>query len=213
VHARLRSLILSGELVPGDRLVERHVAELAGVSRTPVREALKRLERDGLVRSTSGGAEVLGVSLDDLVELATVRETLEALAGQLAARAATEADLLMLEQIVAHDERTLAAGGEAIAHVELNHRFHQTIWRASRNRYLAGQLGELRDRVEGMQRTTLVDPQRRREAIEEHRAIVDALKQRDPDATSRFTRDHFRYALVARIAALSARRDTDATSP
>lgn len=200
LHAHLRMLVVRGDLAPGDRLVERHVAEVAGVSRTPVREAIKRLERDGLVRPTGGGAEVLAVSISDVVELATIREVLEALATGLAAHSAAEADLLMLEDIIAREERALLSDADATAHIELNHRFHETIWRASRNGHLVRCLIDLRDRAERLQPTTLAERDRAHEALAEHRSILGALRQRDRDGASSAAAEHFRRALVARLA-------------
>jgi DNA-binding GntR family transcriptional regulator len=199
LYARLRTAILSGELQPRERLVETTVAECAGVSRTPVREALHRLEIDGLVHETEGGGvEVSGFSLDELADLCAVRETLEAMATQLAAKHRSELELATLRSILAEEERTDAADAER--QVELNHVFHETLWRASRNRYLTSQLQQLREMIEHLQGSTLRLADRTRAALDEHREIVEAIARGAPDDAEGLARLHFRNAMAARLA-------------
>jgi DNA-binding GntR family transcriptional regulator len=199
----LRAAILSGELRPHERLVETSIAELASVSRTPVREALHKLEVDGLVgEGESGGLEVLGFSLDELADLCAVRETLEGMATELAAVSRSELEIATLRSIVDAEEEALDRGDddETITYrVELNHSFHETLWRASRNRYLADELKHLRSLIERLQDTTLRRGERRRRAIAEHRAIVDALEARDAATAGSLARTHFRNALATRL--------------
>ena len=203
LYAWLRSAILSGELRPYERLVETSIAELASVSRTPVREALHRLEVDGLVgEGANGGLEVLGFSLDELADLCAVRETLEGMATELAAISRSELELATLRGIVEAEEDALGRGDddETIEYrVDLNHSFHETLWRAARNRYLADELKRLRSLIERLQDTTLRSHDRRRQAIEEHRAILDALEARDPATAGGLARTHFRNAMAMRL--------------
>ena len=88
----------------------------------------------------------MGVPLDDVIELGTVRKSLEALASSLATRASTDGDLAILAAVIAEDEAALADGAPTLLHVELNHRFHEVIWRAARNRRLTAYLTDLRDK-------------------------------------------------------------------
>jgi DNA-binding GntR family transcriptional regulator len=197
----LRDAIETGELQPRERLVETTIARLANVSRTPVREALQRLEVDGFARNGEGGLEVIGFSLDELSELCAVRETLEGLATSLAAGSRSEMELATLRQINQEEERLQGLDGDDVVHarVELNHGFHETLWLAARNRYLADELRHLRSLIERLQDTTLRDPERIEQAIQEHREIVGALESRDADAAEQLARKHFRNAMARRL--------------
>jgi DNA-binding GntR family transcriptional regulator len=197
----LRDAIVSGKLQPHERLVETTVAQLASVSRTPVREALHRLEVDGFVREGDGGMEVCGFSLDELSDLCAVRETLEGMAARLAAGSHSEMEIATLRQLVSEEERLLDEKGDQVvlARVELNHSFHDVLWRTSRNRYLADTLHHLRSLIERMQDTTLRYRDRIHEAVEEHKQIVDALERRDGDAAEERARRHLRHAMARRL--------------
>ena len=201
LYAWLRTAIVSGELQPHERLVETTIAELASVSRTPVREALQRLEVDGLVREGQGGGlEVCGFSLDELADLCAVRETLEGLATQFAAASRSELEIDTLRRIVRAEQEALDSDDEAVEpRIELNHSFHETLWRASRNRYLADELKHLRNLIERLQDTTLRDQGRLEQSIQEHAAIVDALETRDAETAERLAREHFRNAMAMRM--------------
>jgi DNA-binding GntR family transcriptional regulator len=197
----LRGAILSGELRPHERLVETTIAELASVSRTPVREALHRLEVDGLVgEGEGGGLEVIGFSLDELADLCAVRETLEGMATELAAVSRSELELATLKQLVSTEEE-LSSGGTAVERlIELNHSFHETLWRCARNRYLADELKHLRSLIERLQESTLRSHDRLEQAIHEHKSIVEALEQRDAKTAGELARAHFRNAMAMRLA-------------
>jgi DNA-binding GntR family transcriptional regulator len=201
LYVWLRSAILSGELQPHERLVETTIAELASVSRTPVREALQRLEVDGLVgEGERGGLEVIGFSLDELAQLCAVRETLEGMATELAATARSDMEIVALRSIVAEEERGLEDDATTVERlVELNHSFHETVWRASRNGYLADQLKYLRNLIERLQDTTLRDRGRLQQAIGEHEAIIEALDRRDAETAGELARQHFRAAMAKRL--------------
>jgi DNA-binding GntR family transcriptional regulator len=202
LYSWLRAAILSGQLRPHERLVETTVAKLASVSRTPVREALHRLEVDGLVREGDGGGlEVWGFSLDELADLCAVRETLEGMATGLAAVSRSDMELSTLRSIVAAEEETLTRKDEAAIkrRVDLNHSFHETIWRAARNRYLAEELAHLRSLIERMQDTTLRHSDRVEQAIAEHLSIISALEGRDGDTAASLAREHFRNAMATRL--------------
>jgi DNA-binding GntR family transcriptional regulator len=206
LYEYLREEILSGSLPPGFRLTEQDVAQAAEVSRTPVREALQRLESDGLVADANGrGLEVRGVSPEDLAELCAVREVLEGMAGELAARSASPVEVATIQAILQREVSALESGRGADAHVELNNAFHGAVWRASHNRYLASVLLGLRDRISRMQETTLADEARREEALTEHRALVDAIVEHNAEEAGNLARLHFRTAMAARLSMLGSR--------
>jgi DNA-binding GntR family transcriptional regulator len=205
LYTRLRAAILSGELRPNERLVENTLAELASVSRTPVRQALHQLESEGLVReSKSGGMEVVGFSLDEIADLCAVRETLEGMASGLAATARSEMELTLLSSVLEAEQQAVRDQSPPLLGVELNHRFHETIWNASRNRYLAAQLRTLREMIEQRQSSTLRSNERRRRALDEHEEILNAIRERDVPAAEQAARAHFRNAMAARLTAVSS---------
>jgi DNA-binding GntR family transcriptional regulator len=201
LYVWLRAAILSGALKPHERLVETSIAELASVSRTPVREALHRLEVDGLVREGDGGLEVVGFSLDELTDLCAVRETLEGMAARLAAAMGSEMELETLRRITIEEEGLVEDDSEEAVyrHVELNHAFHEALGRASKNRYLADQLRHLRGLIERLQDMTPRDWHRVEEAVREHQAIVDSIARRDPDAAEELARNHMRKSMIRRL--------------
>lgn len=198
IYESLKMRIIGGDLPPGNRLVEEAIAADAGMSRTPVREALHRLEVDGLVESKGRSIVVVQFSAEDLAELCTVRESLEGLAARLAALARSDIDVATLEHLLVESEDA-AADDDTGRFVALNHAFHEVIWTSARNRYLARQLGLLRSLIERRQDTTLATHERRAEAQIEHAAIVHAIVTRDPDAAEAAARAHFRNALSIRM--------------
>lgn len=204
LYEHLREEILSGTLAPGFRLTEQDVARAAKVSRTPVREALQRLEGDGLVADLNGrGLEVRGVSPEDLADLCAVREVLEGMAGELAARAASPVEVAAIQSILENEVESLESEQGAEAQVRLNNAFHAAVWRASHNRHLASVLLGLRDRISRMQDTTLADEARAEEALREHHAIVDAISEHNAEEAGELARLHFRTAMAARLGMLS----------
>jgi DNA-binding GntR family transcriptional regulator len=201
IYDWLASAIVTGDLQPNERLVEAPIAALASVSRTPVRQALHRLTVDGLVRAGFDGTlTVAGLSIDELADLCAVRETLEGMATGLAAVSHSEIELEGLRRIVDEEVRLFDEGDEAVARrVELNHTFHEILYGASRNRYLAEDLRRLRNLIERIQDTTLRSTDRAREANVEHRQIIEALESRDATAADELARLHFRHAMARRL--------------
>jgi DNA-binding GntR family transcriptional regulator len=197
----LRAAILAGNLEQHERLVESALAERAAVSRTPVREALHRLEVDGLVQpSPGGGVEVFSLTSEELADLCAVREVLEGMASGLAASSRTEIDLAALQSVVESEAQADEAGSSDVeTRVLLNHSFHDTLWRISRNRYLAAKLQEIRARIEGRSDSTLHSLERQAQALGEHRQLLDAIASKDSETAERLARVHVRNAMAARM--------------
>ena len=181
---------------PGDRLVESDLAERLGMSRTPIREALQRLETQSLL--TRDGRSLIVASLDhnQMAELYVVRTELEGLAARLAARHATEEEVQVLRDMVEED-RALLDDPAALARA--NRRFHKQIHLASHNRFLVQQLDLVHRSMALMATTSLAAQGRGEVALAEHRAIVDAISNRDEDAAYRALRDHISVAFVTRL--------------
>lgn len=191
---------------PGDRLVESDLAERFGMSRTPIREALQRLETQSLL--TRDGRSLIVASLDhnQMAELYVVRTELEGLAARLAARHATDEEAQVLQSMVAED-RALLNDPSALARA--NRRFHKQIHLASHNRFLVQQLDLVHRSMALMATTSLAAQGRGEIALAEHQAIVDAIVARDEDAAYKALRDHISVAFVTRLKLDSLAQDVD----
>jgi DNA-binding GntR family transcriptional regulator len=194
------SLILEaidmGEYKPGDRLVESDLAERFGVSRTPIREALQRLETQSLLARDGRSLIVASLDHNQMGELYVVRRELEGLAARLAARHANDEEIAVLRDMVAADD---ALVGDPPALARANRRFHKQIHLASHNRYLVQQL-DLVHRTMALMATTSLAAQGRGEIAQaEHKAIVEAIAARQEDAAEQALRDHISVAFVTRL--------------
>ena len=158
LHALLLDAIERGEYAPGARLIETELAARYGVSRTPVREALNRLESQGvLARDARRGMVVASLDYDQLGELYDLREVVEGFAARLAARRASPAEIEVLREMVEADRARVTDSG---ALAQSNKRFHRQLQLASHNRYLIEMLGGMRRSLVLMSGTTLAAPGR-----------------------------------------------------
>ncbi|WP_417742678.1 GntR family transcriptional regulator [Salipiger sp.] len=186
----------SGVYRPGDRLVESELAERFGVSRTPIREALQRLETQSLLARDGRSLIVASLDHNQMAELYVVRTELEGLAARLAARHATEEEIQVMRDMVSED-RALLDDPSALARA--NRRFHKRIHLASHNRFLVQQLDLVHRSMALMATTSLAAQGRGEIALAEHKAIVDAISRRDEDAAYKALRDHISVAFVTRL--------------
>lgn len=209
VYARLLQAINSGELPPGARVREVDIAGWLGVSRTPVREALHRLESEEIVAKSDRGLIVPLVNDEQIGELYAMREVLEGAAAALASRYATDSQLQVLERLLADSASTDDA--DSARHAELNKQFHAAIYRAANNRYLLKSLRSLQDSIARLQTTTFAWPGRPKRALREHRAILRAIAKHDPAAAESAARLHIREALRYRMMLIHQARNP--TSP
>lgn len=189
--------IEAGTYKPGDRLVESELAERLGVSRTPVREALQRLETQAML--TRDGRSLIVASLDhnQLAELYTVRTELEGLAARLAARHATDEEMRVLRGMVEDDKRLM--GGDPRALSRANKRFHKQIHLASHNRFLVQQLDLVHRSMALMTNTSFAAEGRDAAGLAEHEAIVAAIEARDGEAAYQALRSHISRAYETRL--------------
>ncbi|MBU2357767.1 MAG: GntR family transcriptional regulator [Alphaproteobacteria bacterium] len=181
---------------PGDRLVESELADRLGVSRTPVREALQRLETQSLL--TRDGRSLIVASLDhtQMAELYVVRGTLEGLAARLAARHATPEEVAVLRDMLAADE-ALKDDPEALSRA--NRRFHKQIHLASHNRFLVQQLDLVHRSMALLATTSISAKGRGGDTLREHERIVEAIAAGDGDAADAALRAHISEAFVTRL--------------
>jgi len=194
------SLILdaidTGIYKPGSRLVESELADRFGVSRTPIREALQRLETQSLL--TRDGRSLIVASLDhsQLSELYVVRGALEGLAARLAARHSTPEERKVLRDMLESD-RKLVNDPEAMSRA--NRRFHKQIHLASHNRFLVQQLDLVHRSMALLASTSIAVAGRPLDTLEEHEIIVRAIETGDGDAADKALRDHISQAFVIRL--------------
>ena len=181
---------------PGDRLVESELAERFGVSRTPVREALQRLETQSLL--SRDGRSLIVASLDhsQLAELYVVRSELEGLAARLAARHANAEEIAVLQEMI-EDDKALVDQPNLLSRA--NRRFHRQIHLASHNRYLFQQLDLVYRSMALMATTSLAATGRGETALAEHQTIVDAIRNRDEQAAYEALKAHISMAFVQRL--------------
>ncbi|MBV6271345.1 GntR family transcriptional regulator [Alcaligenaceae bacterium CGII-47] len=196
-YRHIREAIQAGSLSPGDRLREVDLAKMIGLSRTPIREALARLEAEGLVMHDSiRGIMVAELDYSMITELYFMREVLEGTAARLAAQHASNVEISILDDLCHEYEASI--GNESVLSMR-NRQFHDTLYRCSHNRYLINSLTILHDTLMLLGPTTLRDPKRAKETLKEHRAVVQAIKDRDPIKAEDALRNHIHGAQKLRL--------------
>ncbi len=193
----LRKAIATGSLKPGARILESELATMLNMSRTPIREAIAALEADGLVTVDGArGRVVTKLDYQSIMELYAVREVLESTAAGLAARNASDIEIVALRDMLELEERILDDAGKLADH---NRRFHEAIYYCAHNRYILKMLEYIQTAMLLLQPAGRTGSERRETALLEHRAIVDAIEARDSAASEAAIRDHVRRAQQARI--------------
>jgi len=202
-YRALRHGILQGELAPGQRLRSDALANELRVSRTPVREALRKLEAEGLVMRSGSGLIVGALSEGELTELFYVREALEGMAARLAAENATPSEMAEIRELL-EDMEAVRRRGDVEALRRLTGEFHQMVCRASHNNRLLQSLQALLDTVRQIKTSTLYGEGRPAEALKGHRNLLRAIEMRDGDRAEKLAREHRRTTLHLRKAMLRA---------
>jgi DNA-binding GntR family transcriptional regulator len=197
VYRRLRDAIQQGEFKPGRRVMEIEVAEWLRVSRTPVRDAIRRLEAEGMLEhEPRNGLVVARLDRQAVMELYVMREVLEGTAARLCARHASDMEIQDLSDLVER-ERQLAGDYEGLA--RHNRRFHEAVHRGAHNRYLEKSLAAVNDSMVLLGTPLMLLPHRAQTAAAEHAALVEAIQRRDPDAAEAAARSHVRAAQRERL--------------
>ncbi len=200
VYERMREDIVTGVLGPGAPLVETALAARYGTSRTPVREALRRLEQDALVERGDRGMRVRSRSPEEILEIYEVRIVLEVSAASTAAVRRTPLDLVRLRQ--AHRTmQTLAPGSDpAGALADANRRFHETVWASAHNATLVDLLARLHAHLVRYPATTLTHPGRWQAVLAEHELLLAAIDAGDVDRAAAIAEQHMAAARDVRLA-------------
>jgi len=203
---KLRQAILEGRFLPGQRLIERELCELTGVSRTSVREALRQLEAEGLVKIVPNkGAVVAEVTIEDAKHIYQVRAALEGLAGRLFALHASDDEVEQLAEAV---ERLASAyeTGDIKQMLRAKSEFYHILLGGGGNPLVRSLLQSLHDRVNFLRITSLSVPGRPQASLAEVRRILEAIRARDPDKAWQACVEHVHNAEAEAIRALEARR-------
>lgn len=190
VLERLRKAIMAGILKPGDRLVETFIAEGMGVSRTPVREAFRQLEIEGLAENLPRrGTIVKGISKADILEIYDIREVLEGLAFRLACSNISDSKiselkdkLLIMEQCIENEDIN--------EYWKVHGEFHDSILNLSNNKRLIDQMKQIYEYLSKLRNFTLVMNKRRAVAMKEHKALIEAFEKKDEILAEQIGREH-----------------------
>lgn len=196
-YDRLRDGIVSGEFPPGMHMVETSLAKTLGVSRTPIREALSRLEQDGLVERGSRGLQVRQRSPAEILEIFEVRIVLEGTAARLAAERHTEVDRIRIQGHLNKLEAQEASTPSVLA--AINREFHRSIWQASHNRTLVDMLERLSVHLFRYPFTTYEAEGRAESSLLEHKELAEAIMSRDGDKAARLASHHMTIARNIRL--------------
>jgi DNA-binding GntR family transcriptional regulator len=190
LRQKLEGAIAAGHLAPGSRLDEQEIAQRFGVSRTPVREAFRLMAANNLVELRGRqGATVRTIKAQALIEMFQVMAELEGLCARLAARRVSQA---WGDEISKIHQRLVAASksGDIDEFYDINQEFHEAIYEASRNAFLADQTRRLRNQVAAYRRRVTHMPNRIADTIREHEAIMQAILAHDPERAHSAMRDH-----------------------
>lgn len=190
VFNTLREAILKGELKPGERLMELQLAAKLGVSRTPIREAIRMLEQEGLaVTIPRRGAEVAKMTEKDMEDVLQIREALDILAVQLACDKINEDELEELERsVLVFTKAAGTANVRAVAMADVE--FHDIIYNATENQKLVNMLNNLREQIYRYRVEYLKNEENYPMLIEEHRQILMGLRQRDKEYVTQMMKKH-----------------------
>jgi DNA-binding GntR family transcriptional regulator len=208
VASVLRDAIARGDLPPGARLVQDHLAAQLGVSRTPLRDALHKLEYEGLVTLSKGrGVQVRQLDPIEAVDLYEVREVIDGLAARLAAARATPTDVQALRRVLRDMERAVEPWNPH-RWLQANLRFHEGVVAAARSPALAQLVTVIQNSARTFYPSVLLHPERARIALAEHSDILNAIAARDTATAERLGRDH-----IASAKALLASMITEGARP
>ncbi|WP_366923359.1 GntR family transcriptional regulator [Metallumcola ferriviriculae] len=194
VFETMREAIISGQLRPSERLMEVQLAEEMGVSRTPVREAIRKLELEGfIVMVPRKGAYVAGISTKDIADVFEIRAALESLAAGMAADRITEEEQEELERLLVQ-VADCAANGNLEKIIEIDTEFHDCLYRASRNDRLVQIVSNLREQIQRFRTTSLASPGRMKDTLREHKKIVEAISERNASLARELALEHIENA-------------------
>jgi len=190
VYTSIKSAIIGGEFEPGKRLIEEKLAEDMKTSRTPVREAIQKLEKEGLIyRLPRGGFAVKGVSEDEVEEVFGLRGILEGYAGFLATARMDAEELKALEEVIVREEECLK-NMNTEEFIRLDSEFHDTLYKAAKNTRLYALLNDLRDYMYRYRVIILRYQRKPQLAVQDHKEMVSSIKNKNARQVEKLVRKH-----------------------
>ena len=190
VYQAIKRAIVIGELKPGQRIVEEQISMLMNTSRTPVREAIRRLEQEELVeRLPKGGCIVKVLTTEDIEEIFGIRAVLESYAAYLATERITEEIIKKLTESIKQFEQALN-NNDLSRLMELNTRFHEIIYQASGSKNLYGLINNFKAYIYIYRRSLLQSKKRAKVSLVDHKRIVEAMRQGNKNKVERLVRKH-----------------------
>lgn len=212
VFEYLKQAIILGGIAPGSRLVESRIADSIGVSRTPVREALHKLESQGFLKKLpAGGFTVLGLTSQDIDETFGIRSVLESYAARLAAKNHTPEELAELEKKIEEYKHCLKLG--KVAELEkINTRFHELLYTLSNSPRLIKMINDLKAQIHRFRHIILSQETMAKQSNQDHRRMVAAIRERDADGVEKLVREHIlrgKAAVLEQLAAGDAKNEKE----
>lgn len=201
----LMKAIMQGQLSPGERLLEVQLAEEMGVSRTPVREAIRRLELEGfVVMIPRKGAYVAGLSVDDVESVYEIRTALETLAVRLAAQRMEAEDYRRLDELARQMHETWQEGN-VDNWVALDAQFHEYLYKFSRNERLVQMMNNIMEQLSRYRIISLANVEVRHNSLAEHQEVVEALRRRDSNGAAAAAARHIENTKLSLLKMLQAK--------
>lgn len=190
VFNTLREAILKGDIAPGERLMELDLASKLGVSRTPIREAIRKLELEGLVKmAPRKGAEVAEITFEDLRDVLEVRKNLEELAVDLACKRATQEDVKHLYELHEGFKESLKTGDLTVM-AEADEAFHDAIYESTKNKRLIQIINNLREQMYRYRLECIKDVELRNTLVSEHQELVETIESRRTESAKKVVQTH-----------------------
>lgn len=195
VYDALETDILSGKYARGDILTENKLCEIMGVSRTPVREALRRLGQENLIKESGKGSVVVGISEKDLEDIFTIRHKIEGIAAEMAAKNCSDEDIEKLRNALELQEFYLVKHN-AEEMKSMDNRFHETLYLISGSFTFYNILLSLHKKVQKYRKASIQSDSRANESVEEHKLIFDAIASRDAEKAKYYATKHVENAYL-----------------
>lgn len=190
VYENLKQAIVKGDLAPGSRVVESRVASALGISRTPVREAIHKLDREGLLRhNKAGGFSVKGLTREEIQETFGIRSVLESYAARLAAIYHQEKELAPLERKIS-EYQTCLGRGELEALLRINTEFHDLLYALGRSPLLIKMINDLREQIYRFRRIILKMEKMAKTSNQDHKLMLKFIRKRDAEGVEKLVREH-----------------------
>ena len=213
VCEHIREAIISGVFAPGERLMEIQMADEMGVSRTPVREAIRKLEMEGfVVMIPRRGTYVSNISIKDINDVYEIRTSLDILAAGLAAERINDEELEELQRRLVQVGQAIESG-EMDKVLEADIAFHDVLYKASRNERLRNIINNLREQITVIRGVSMSYPGRLKDTQEEHRLLVESIAARNVEKSQEAARIHLENAEKTLMEAMAGQTNRDRSKP